>query len=109
MGVSRKFILRNLTDGTMNIITRVVFASALTFAISAPAFAAYFEQPQLPDQAYNQATDTAPRAYNAMRSHAMGQKVRGHRAIDSMASEPAQPQIDPDYRYFHDFGIGSQS
>ena len=80
----------------MKILTKIVLASALTLSIAAPAFAAYFEDQQ------TQVANPGARARNAV-----GTPVRGHRATDSMGFAPAQ--IDPDYRYFHESGIGSQS
>jgi hypothetical protein len=46
----------------------------------------------------------APATDDSVRDH-----VRTRRAIDSMAREPAGSSEDYGYRYFHDFGIGSQS
>jgi hypothetical protein len=86
----------------MKIITKIMLASALTLSIAAPASAAYFEQ-------QTQVSSPGMRAHDTMGNHAMGRSTREQRATDSMAFEPGGAQIDPDYRYFHDFGIGSQS
>jgi hypothetical protein len=80
----------------MKIFTKIALAFVLTLSIAAPAFAAYFEDQQ------TQITNPAPRARNVV-----GTPVRGHRATESMGFAPAQ--IDPDYQYFHESGIGSQS
>jgi hypothetical protein len=80
----------------MKIITKIALASALMLSIAAPASAAYFEDQQ------TQTSNPPPRT-----GHVVNSPVRGHRAGDSMNYAPLQ--IDPDYQYFHDSGIGSQS
>lgn len=86
----------------MKILTKIVLASALTLSIAAPASAAYLEQ-------QTQVANPGIRAHDVVGNHVMDRSVRGHRATDAFASEPAQTEMEPGYRYFHDFGIGSQS
>ena len=80
----------------MKFLPRILLTSALALSIAAPAFAAYLEDQQ------TQLTNPGQRARAGM-----NHPVRGHRATDSMGYAPAQ--IDPDYQYFHESGIGSQS
>jgi len=80
----------------MKILTKVVLASAVALSMAAPASAAYLESQQ------SQISTPSPRA-----GHVAGNPVRGHRALGSTNYAPLQ--FDPDYRYFHDSGIGSQS
>ena len=80
----------------MNTLSKILLASVLALSVAAPAFAAYFEDQQ------TQLTNPTTRARSTV-SH----PVRGHRATESMGYAPAQ--IDPDYQYFHESGIGSQS
>ena len=80
----------------MNTLPKILIASALVLSVAAPAFAAYLEDQQ------TQVTNQDSRTRGTV-SH----PVRGHSATGSMGYVPAQ--IDPDYQYFHESGIGSQS
>jgi len=86
---------------TMKIVTKVLLASALALAASAPALAD------------DTATDHRMHVTGKRAPHAMSDNIRGHARMghgtDAMASEPAESLGGYGNRYFHDFGIGSQS
>ncbi|HET7911135.1 MAG TPA: hypothetical protein VFL49_03840 [Pseudolabrys sp.] len=86
----------------MKIVTRALFACAVALAAATPALAA--DSGMDHRMHASDAKRAAPATDQSVRDH-----ERARRAIDSMAHEPAGPSEDYGYRYFHDFGIGSQS
>ena len=84
----------------MKIVTKALFACAVALAAATTALAADrgMDHPMHASDVKRAAPD------QSVRDH-----VRARRAIDSMAHEPAGSFEDYGYRYFHDFGIGSQS
>jgi len=85
----------------MKIVTKVLLASALALAAAAPALAD------------NTSMDHRMHATGKRAPHAMSDNSRDHARMnhgtDAMASEPAESFEGYGNRYFHDFGIGSQS
>ena len=84
----------------MKIVTKVLLASVLALAASAPALA-------------DDAMDHRMHVTGKRAPHAMSDNIRSHARMgdgtDAMASEPAESFEGYGNRYFHDFGIGSQS
>ena len=85
----------------MKIVTKVLLASALALAV-APALA---DDGGMDHRTHASAGKRAPHSM----SKSVPDQSRMRRATDSMAFEPAQPFEGYGYRYFHDFGVGSQS
>jgi len=83
----------------MKILTRIFTAATLTLAVSAPAFAANYES-----QSSEQSLQARAQAQHVNKD-VSGNRVRTQNGVDTNAYMP----FDPDYRYFHDIGAGSQS
>ena len=82
----------------MKILARIFAASALTLAISAPAFAQNYESQQ----------SDHPMHARAQAQH-LNRDVSGNRVRSQSETDPnAYMPFDPDYR-FRDLGAGSQS
>jgi hypothetical protein len=80
----------------MKTLTKIVIASALALSAAAPAFA------------YDTGVQSNAQVSTARAQQITGKHVDAARAADAMAFAPGDA-ADFSAKYFHDFGIGSQS